>query len=634
MGSIAQQLIVGKQNKEFEQRKYKFDAAMEILKNAAKDPTIHDQATVNQAYKDIDTLTKHDEKHNSAFKHAVLRGVPQLQPDFPAQPPNGGAMSSGGSAAPQAAMVPPPPSMDPGLNAPQMSPPPGGASPMPPLPGSSEGQPGNGALPAVPSDTTAPNPLPGIRSAPSGGFSTLGVGNNPQILRNGPTGYHMNDAMQRVQAGAPARTAGAQVEQQITQRMFAFLTTPKEQGGGGLNQVQAADYLNKHQVQYEPTTKLGEGDVLANNTTGDVIAAGAPKITTIAPGGMGQLVDPAMRLTNQAAGVPPPPGNGVREIAGPPLPLPRAMEGAKRAYIVSQQKDNPSYVWSDADLPKAIALEKEMSMSPTERIMKEATLANLAEMRANRKLNEANLALHMQEFRQTKGPEAIDAMADQIYSNPETVKKLTGDVYNLVAQRYQQKYNLPMPRELPSPDQQKEDASKLTLNHIAGMRELLQNPVIQKRMGAFRGRVGDLEQILGDTAGLSDADKQAIQAFRTRIPYLFSQEARSVLGGRPPQKFMEDLKAASPSMKMGLPFFMGALDSMEAMGKLNVLTAEQIRNGGKVRPEIQQQYGMPTPPRAAPPPGKIEVKRKSDGRMGFMDEHDFNPSLYDKVNAR
>ncbi len=199
-----------------------------------------------------------------------------------------------------------------------------------------------------------------------------------------------------------------------------------------------------------------------------------------------------------------------------------------------------------------------------------------------------------------------------------------------------------MPRELNTTSQDKDDASKLSFNHVQGLRELLKNPVIQKRMGAFSGREGELEQMFGDTVGLSKADATAIQEFRTRLPYLFGQEARAIMG-RPAQKFMDELKAASPSMKMGLPLFTGALNAVEAMAKTNILTAEEARNGGRgrVRPEVAQQYGLGNlagssvaTPRATPPPGKIEVKRKSDGRMGFMDEHDFNPTLYEKVNAR
>ncbi len=530
-----------------------------------------------------------------------------------------------GSPAPQAQAVPQMP-QPPGM--PQMAPPPG--NPPQPLPGSSAGQPGNGAAPIVPQDPTTPG-------NPSQGFTSLGVTPatavppppSEPLLRHGNLGARTPYGQAVIQQ--PAELLKAQTAQQVYETRFGYLRKQ------GLNDTQIVNILGGHPGAYEPVIATNPGQEVFQNGRRVGINQ-QPRIVNTAPGGVSTAVPVA-----GAGGIPAPPGSeGSNVIAAPPLPLPRAMEGAKRAYIVSQKAKNPSYEWSDADLPKAVALEKEMSMSPTERIMKEATLANLAEVRANRKLNEANLALHMQEFRQTKGPEAIDAMAGQIYANPETVNKLTGDAYNLVAQRYQQKYGMPMPRELATAAKDKDDASKLSFNHVQGLKELVQNPVIQKRMGAWDGRLGNLEQTIGDSAGLSDADKTAIQQFRTRIPYLFGQEARAVMG-RPAQKYLDELKEASPRMSMGLPLFMGALQAVEDMAKTNILTAEEARNGarGRVRPEVAQQYGLGSlagssvkSPRAAPPPGKIEVKRKSDGRMGFMDEHDFNPTLYEKVNAR
>ncbi len=519
-------------------------------------------------------------------------------------------------AAPQAEAVPPPPTVDPGMsspilsmNAPQMAPPPG--NPPQPLPGSSAGQPGNGAEPIVPSDPTTPG-------NPSQGFTSLGVTPgtttpppppSEPLLRYGTFGARTPYG-QALQA-QPAELLKAQTAQQVYETRFGYLRKQ------GLNDTQIVNILGGHPGAYEPVHVLKPGEELYGAGGKPLATSQQPRLENTAAGG--QLTAFPVVGRPSPGGVPPPPGTPTTVAAPPPM-LGKTALAAKQAYIALQKKDNPSYEWTDADLPKAIALEKESSMSPTEILQKNLAMQNLREVQAMRRLSEQNLNLHMQEFRQTKGPEAIDAMADQIYSNPETVKKLTGDMYNLVAQQYKQKYGMPMPRELNTTSQDKDDASKLSFNHVQGLRELLKNPVIQKRMGAFSGREGELEQMFGDTVGLSKADATAIQEFRTRLPYLFGQEARAIMG-RPAQKFMDELKAASPSMKMGLPLFTGALNAVEAMAKTNILTAEEARNGVAT-------------PRATPPPGKIEVKRKSDGRMGFMDEHDFNPTLYEKVNAR
>lgn len=224
-----------------------------------------------------------------------------------------------------------------------------------------------------------------------------------------------------------------------------------------------------------------------------------------------------------------------------------------------------------------------------------------------RQLEQQKLTQSIREFNQTRGPAALDNLATQVYENPDLFQKLTGDVANTVAQRFREKYNLPAPRPLPSDMKNKEDGSIISLNHVAAIKELIKsNPAVQKRMGAWDGRVGNLEQLLGDTAGLSAADSQAIQNLRTRLSYLFAQEGKAVFGGRPPQALMNSLKESSPNMKMGLPLFLGAMDAVQGMGELNIKSTNDYR--------YNKQAGMP-----APPPGGLPAPLPDGGGKAIDD---------------
>ncbi len=240
----------------------------------------------------------------------------------------------------------------------------------------------------------------------------------------------------------------------------------------------------------------------------------------------------------------------------------------------------------------------ESAITPTTRAMNESLVANRVEQRKMRQIQEAHLRQTMREFDLTKGPQAIDKLAGQVHENPDLLQKLSGDVYNLVSQRYEDKYQTPPPKPIPAELKNREDASFIALNNVNRINELLKNPVIQQRMGVWGGNLGNLEQALGTTVGLSDQDARDIQAFRSSVNYLFAQEAKSIFSGRPPQKLMDEIKASSPKMKMGLPLFQGAMDAVKATGENNLKTADDVRFNRKPAltpmPEITYHDGPDT----------------------------------------
>ncbi len=218
-------------------------------------------------------------------------------------------------------------------------------------------------------------------------------------------------------------------------------------------------------------------------------------------------------------------------------------------------------------------------MTPTQVQTKQLQAENLQELRASRRLNEANLQMHMQEFNATHSPAAISSIVKQMQADPDIFfsKEMTPDVRNLVGQAWTQQTGMPPPRELPSQVKTKEANSIIAGNAVTRIKKMLaENPVIQKRMGAWDGRLGNLEQSIGDTKGLSPQDAQVIQNFRSSVNYLFFQEGQALLQ-RSPQALMEELKVTSPSMKQGLPLFLGALDAVNGTASNNIQSANDYR---------------------------------------------------------
>lgn len=384
-----------------------------------------------------------------------------------------------------------------------------------------------------------------------------------------------------------------------------------EDGLKKLRPHQIFEFISTGKITPLAMVKNAEGETTTDPNTGEVYS-GQPKPFSTAPGGKttipgipggvqpGQAWNPGNPMQNPPAaiGTPPNARAGDTTIEGGPLPLAPNQRAANAMWEAKHGLPIPPDQYG-----AAMSEYNEAAVTPSARNMQNQRIANFQEMRKVRQLNEAHLAQTIREFELTKGPAAIESLADQVHENPDLFQKLTGDVMNAVAQRFQQKYNLPAPRPLPADMKNKEDGSIISLNHVAAIGELLKNPVIQKRMGAWNGRVGDLEQTVGNTVGLTPADARAIQDFRTRISYLFAQEGKAVFGGRPPQTLMNDLKKSSPNMKMGLPLFQGALDAVKGMGELNIKSTDDYR--------FNRRSALPKPP--GPAVGTVEDGHRFKG---------------------
>src|ERR1043166_5490606 len=266
---------------------------------------------------------------------------PQLFPAF--RSPVGGG-SDGGPVPLQTGPLQPPP-------------PPPNTVPMPPEVAGPSEQAGQGftGLPA-PSAQPMPEQVAAPAQQAGQGFDVTKIG-GVDLTRVPGAGVGQITPYQTGLRQAAATLPGQQQALAMTQaqlemqkNMMGWLTTPKSQGGAGLTSEQAANYLNKHEIQWAPSHLVKPGEVLtvgAGPEAGKILGVGAPRITQQTPGSQ-TLVTPTVPGGEAISGMP-----GGQVIQGPPQLLDPTDRAAKAAWIAQKQKVNPAYVWSDADLPTA-----------------------------------------------------------------------------------------------------------------------------------------------------------------------------------------------------------------------------------------------------------------------------------------
>jgi hypothetical protein len=389
-----------------------------------------------------------------------------------------------------------------------------------------------------------------------------------------------------------------------------------------LTATQLADYVATGKIPEMAFHDVKEGDlsfgmgpggkptVIFGQQKPQIIPRGGTLYTKPLPGNVapGTLVDTSKLDLSKPTG-----GTSGEIIPGQKF-LPGNLEAAIAYWEAKHGKTA-----TPGDYAEAQSEYAESSLSPTERAVKLSQINSASDLRAMRVLERQKLDQAIKEFEATRGPAAIESIVDQVRANPDMLDRITTpDVRNLVAQRFQDKYHEPLPRAVPNDLKVKEDASIISLNHVAAIRDMLEKyPVIKERLGAWDGRLGTLEETIGRAipgSKLKDPDQRVIQDFRTRLGYLFAQENRAVFGGRTAQQFMEDLRKRSPRMTMGLPFFNGSMDAVEGMGRLNIKSAEDYRYNrtpGVVGSGIPKPPGEPiitpgAPWPGAPPVGTVE----------------------------
>ncbi len=166
-----------------------------------------------------------------------------------------------------------------------------------------------------------------------------------------------------------------------------------------------------------------------------------------------------------------------------------------------------------------------------------------------------------------RSPENITDLATLVKDNPDLWfdKELQEKGLKPLIRRELVSRGEPVP--IRKPDAQMNTTAQsatMSLQHVQQVREMLQDPDIQKVLGPIEGRIQKGEQLVGmDIPGATPEQTQKIQKFLTSVNYLFFREGRPLFGGRPPEKLMQELKATSPSPQMAPSRFAGALDAVE-----------------------------------------------------------------------
>jgi len=511
--------------------------------------------------------------------------VPQPQPAQPQQPAQPTMLP--GSKIPEM------------LARPQLPAPPGGAAPVPfgsgggnaeapPLQNeppamklaSATGGAGSGVpVPITPQRPTAPQSV-----APEPQYD------EPQPSRLDYRSPNFLSADERAMRTARAAIAGQRITNAYDEERIAAGLKRLETLGIDIRKLrpsQITKYLKEGEIPELKGEVVSKDQLLYfpdNTVVGGVrepIHTPAGSTTTLpAPTGgvpAGTRYDPNNPMKNAPAGIGGSPATpiGERTISGGPA-LSTAQQGANAWWAAK----HPGETIGPENYAEAMSGFAEQSMSASAKQLRDAQITTALEAARMRKLQEQHLQQTILEYNRTKGPDAIDRIVDQVRLNPEAMQSLSPEIKGLVIQAFPQKFGLPAPRQIPALAKTQEINSQLALSNVAQMREALKNPVVQKRIGAWDGRLGNVEQAFGNTVGLKDDEKRAIQKFRSGLTYLFMQEGKSMFSGRAPQALMEDLRKTSPNVKMELPVMLGSLDAVEDLANGVIKNANDYRYGG------------------------------------------------------
>lgn len=215
---------------------------------------------------------------------------------------------------------------------------------------------------------------------------------------------------------------------------------------------------------------------------------------------------------------------------------------------------------------------------------KRAHLSTESNARLNSAIAGGRLAQEQMVNGMKYGPGTQEYWVQQIAQNPDSVKEMPPELRSAVGQKFAAATGLPLPTPISGNAQGAENAARNALDGAAFIQKALQNPAIARNIGPIMGRLGNAQQNLGQSLGLSPQDAQLAQELRTRMQYFVFQEGKAVLGGRLPQNLMQQLETSSANVKMDPNMLTGALNGA-ASNALSIMdNADKQRFGGKMRP--------------------------------------------------
>jgi hypothetical protein len=196
-------------------------------------------------------------------------------------------------------------------------------------------------------------------------------------------------------------------------------------------------------------------------------------------------------------------------------------------------------------------------------------------------VEQAKLALDNKKFVAQFGtPESRSAFTDSVVQNPDSYFSLPAEMKPGVAADLVAR-GLSVPVQVPGDLKTRAASAGLTLAAIGRVRNLLADPDIQGAIGPISGRLGNVEQNVGDTFfGENDPRAQKEQQLRTELAYLKFQESKGLFGGRPAQQLIKSLSSVSANPKMSQNVINGSLNAMENSVKAVSQVARAYSFGG------------------------------------------------------
>lgn len=231
-------------------------------------------------------------------------------------------------------------------------------------------------------------------------------------------------------------------------------------------------------------------------------------------------------------------------------------------------------------------------------------------------VEQGRLALEAAKQKAELGPDTAQTWVDVLKKNPDAVKEVPPLVKSKVATLFSQQTGLPMPTAAAATSQASEIANKNALDNASFIQDAIKDPEIQKRLGTVLGRLGDVEQHLGEaTFGLSPEAAKKAQELRTRMRYFVFQEGRGILGGRMPQQLMNALETSSANTHMDAPTLSGALQGAVGAALTNSDNVDKERFGGQARPRVLR--GLPAGRTATDPNTQHRVGSDDDWKTKY-----------------
>jgi hypothetical protein len=270
-------------------------------------------------------------------------------------------------------------------------------------------------------------------------------------------------------------------------------------------------------------------------------------------------------------------------------------------------KDDYARIWYalPPDVAKKFPHPDKFSASITPKIVRslgmtadQQTRAGIEQQNANTNaghlsVDQANLRINQGKFNTEFGPGAVQGWVQQMKQSPDVYQKIPSQLRIAVGQEWNRETGLPVPRDVPVETKNNEVSSIRTIDTINRIRKLLNDPQVQFAMGPILGRMGNLEQGVGDTFFKKGPMAQKEQELRTGLRYLLFQEGKTLLGGRPAEKLIEQLERSSASPEKSKDLIIGALNATEAAAQGNIDAANQYRFGGKGSIQSSGESGSP-----------------------------------------